>query len=46
MGYSSWSRNESDTTEQLSKMMLEMNDEEEMAFLEHLVVSVSAYLSN
>ena len=46
VGYSSWSRNESDTTEQLSKMMLEMNDEEEMAFLEHLVVSVSAYLSN
>ena len=46
MRYSSWSHKESDTTEQLSKMMLEMNDEEEMAFLENLVVSVSAYLRN
>ena len=46
VGYSSWSRKESDTTEQLGKMMLEMNDEEEMVFLENLVVSVSAYLRN
>ena len=46
VGYSPWGRKESDTTEQLSTMMLEMNDEEEMVFLENLVVSVSAYLRN
>ena len=36
VGYSSWSCKESDTTEQLGKMMLEMTDEEEMVFLETL----------